>query len=1044
MFRRYSRTIAAVVLGFFTWTSGGVFSVAHAAVDGVKKVKAQEHQQKAEGPEERFSRLTEELTGVLADPKATVAAKRERLKAAQGEVTALDGEIRKQFAATEKKLKDVKLPAEILERHYKFVKHYDDNLAELQANLAAVAKAKDGQEAAAALDMAHAHLGKVKAPSRHQPLVPNNLPHRQPRVQKREPRMKKEEFERDLKKDKHAWRSQKRTMVASTGSLAGLLASDDLAETIEVQFSPEIKAKALELGNNPVKIYEWVRNNFKYEPYYGSLKGAQQTLLETSGNDFDQASLLIALLRAANIPAKYASGTIELPIERVMTWLGVKDPTVAANIIASGGIPAKAGLSGGKITSLRLEHVWVEAFVNMYPSFGAKSGPGNAWTPIDPSFKEQELNTSVDTSKVVKFNEADYLRTQSKLPPSLTYLFALEDYHTANFQGGMHEMFYLKRIKQHEFGVLLGTLPYKTVVIGSKFASIAASARHSISIALRDPATGEATSVAKDVCELTGKQITVSYAPATDQDSAVMANYGGLLKTPAYLVKVKARVKVGDAVVLEGPSVSLGEPLKLSLGFTSPGGFGDSIETEMAAGVYYNIALSALNVADKQALGGLDSSENLVGTFFDSINSGDDQVGKVLHNIGLQYFTHTNNASRLLEGVMHIYNTRAVNAGFVSVSAKYREFFGITVSPPIISGLNIDIPRYVQSPFSITGDNEQEKAFTKIQGLNTSYFEHAIWESFSGIDSVSTVKLLQLANEAGQPIYTINNANVNATLPLLNQAQHVKDDIRNVVAAGKEVTVPKSYITLNEWTGTGYMVRNPGTGEGAYMISTGLYGGGSTKSPASSTLGLLARQYAALAEGKPARELKLNSGLWDLWGGAALDEATMIPIFHMLLAKGYHPVFRETFSKEALLEHINRDDVFIIYYSGHSGSDGSGDWLVPGWNDDAQQSPQKVMPSDIHTPNARLVFLNSCKSMKAGSFSGSFGTNNKLLMGWDNSIYYWESAFFGLNWWMNMFQGLTAYDAADRVGINGSYTTKPVTSPTDVRIKFVRGEDEEL
>jgi hypothetical protein len=31
MFHKYSRGIAAVVMCFFTWTSGGLFSVAHAA-----------------------------------------------------------------------------------------------------------------------------------------------------------------------------------------------------------------------------------------------------------------------------------------------------------------------------------------------------------------------------------------------------------------------------------------------------------------------------------------------------------------------------------------------------------------------------------------------------------------------------------------------------------------------------------------------------------------------------------------------------------------------------------------------------------------------------------------------------------------------------------------------------------------------------------------------------------------------------------------------------------------------------------------------------
>ena len=40
MFRKHSRIIAAVALGFFTWTSGGVFTVAHATVDAVKKGNA--------------------------------------------------------------------------------------------------------------------------------------------------------------------------------------------------------------------------------------------------------------------------------------------------------------------------------------------------------------------------------------------------------------------------------------------------------------------------------------------------------------------------------------------------------------------------------------------------------------------------------------------------------------------------------------------------------------------------------------------------------------------------------------------------------------------------------------------------------------------------------------------------------------------------------------------------------------------------------------------------------------------------------------------
>jgi hypothetical protein len=98
--------------------------------------------------------------------------------------------------------------------------------------------------------------------------------------------------------------------------------TDDLAETIEVQFTPAIQAKAAELNHNPTKIYNWVRNDIEYVPTYGSIQGADYCLQTKQCNDMDTASLLIALLRASGIHARYVYGTIELPIEKVKNWLG--------------------------------------------------------------------------------------------------------------------------------------------------------------------------------------------------------------------------------------------------------------------------------------------------------------------------------------------------------------------------------------------------------------------------------------------------------------------------------------------------------------------------------------------------------------------------------------------------------------------------------------------------------------------------------------------------------------------------------------------------
>ena len=94
---------------------------------------------------------------------------------------------------------------------------------------------------------------------------------------------------------------------------------------------PEISNLADSLGDDPARIYEFVLNTIDYEHYYGSKRGARLTLLEGTGNDLDQASLLVSLLRAAGYSAGYASQWdilyYEIPTvptyPTAVTWLGL-------------------------------------------------------------------------------------------------------------------------------------------------------------------------------------------------------------------------------------------------------------------------------------------------------------------------------------------------------------------------------------------------------------------------------------------------------------------------------------------------------------------------------------------------------------------------------------------------------------------------------------------------------------------------------------------------------------------------------------------------
>ncbi|WP_028316950.1 transglutaminase domain-containing protein [Desulfatibacillum aliphaticivorans] len=110
------------------------------------------------------------------------------------------------------------------------------------------------------------------------------------------------------------------------------VAGADTASTDLAPIDEEISALAETLEWNPVNIYEWVKNNIETEWYWGAMKGALGTLHQESGNDADQAALLVALLRASGYPARYVHGVIEFHPDGVkaLDLTGLEDEQEAA------------------------------------------------------------------------------------------------------------------------------------------------------------------------------------------------------------------------------------------------------------------------------------------------------------------------------------------------------------------------------------------------------------------------------------------------------------------------------------------------------------------------------------------------------------------------------------------------------------------------------------------------------------------------------------------------------------------------------------------
>ena len=185
----------------------------------------------------------------------------------------------------------------------------------------------------------------------------------------------------------------------------------DRAPTLDAPQTAAIQKQAADLSNNPHKLYQWVHDQIYFFPSYGSVQGAQDTLDKKSGNAFDTASLLIAMLRSAGIAARYVYGTVELPVDAVKNWVGgVETPEAAQQILGQGGIPNIALTAGGQIKAFRLEHVWVEAYLDYDPSRGAKPGNGpKVWVPMDPSFKQYTFTAGMDLQTAVPFDAQSFL-----------------------------------------------------------------------------------------------------------------------------------------------------------------------------------------------------------------------------------------------------------------------------------------------------------------------------------------------------------------------------------------------------------------------------------------------------------------------------------------------------------------------------------------------------------------------------------------------------------------------------------------------------------
>lgn len=631
--------------------------------------------------------------------------------------------------------------------------------------------------------------------------------------------------EEEAKPDEVTQTEQAESDTANVGKKARNTAASPeqalLAAEGDTALNDRITAKAEELGT-PLAVYNYLKNNIGYEYYHGSRKGAAGTLDAMGGNDLDQASLLIAMLRHLGYPAEYVRGDILLTEEQALSLTGADTFRHAADVLAAAGTPVTRLTRGEEIVYIRMEHVWVRAYIPYTDYRGAGNAGGESlWIDLDTSIKAYESVENIyDTLDEQGFSEA--VETVTKGGDTAQIEDLLNQWEEKLKSEDLSETYARKRvIKNEEVSYLPLSLQYTVEKESKTFAQVEASDKDRVSFEVNgDVLTGFSAS------DLQGKNILLSFQPASSADQAIYDRYNSIFDIPAYAVYMKPVLLVDNEVVAEGEEYlesTLGTRGSFTINLTS-GGKNTSITNDITTGSMYAVTLDGQSITAEELQSVYDEAAALKDSVTEENVYSEEYLGKMLALAGKLYFAQVDIADTIAADMYDVSVTRSLSEGITGYEVKTSSLYG-RITSLSAGSLYIDVDTDSHVVVSLEGDTNISKEYMMNTGIISSMYESIVWEELTGVESVSTIAILQEAAKEGINLLVIGKPNLTESLEKLDVDTATRQGVISAVNSGKLVTIPEQSVTIGNWTGIGYIVMNVETGAGAYMISGGLNGG---------------------------------------------------------------------------------------------------------------------------------------------------------------------------------------------------------------------------
>jgi hypothetical protein len=402
-----------------------------------------------------------------------------------------------------------------------------------------------------------------------------------------------------------------------------------------------------------------------------------------------------------------------------------------------------------------------------------------------------------------------------------------------------------RTIKQQTLPYLAGTLTYSSVR-ASTWAQLPGNLQTRVTLGLGWDPYDQSYQQSKTLplYQLNQRSITISFRPATkvDEDafrSLIPASLTDLNQLPRALpasLYVVPEIKRDDEVLLTAGSMALGEEIGAGYSFQTPTQSYLDRTDSIIAGSYLALGIVGSNPSQKT---------------FDQLKANLTQTKQILET-GTAAQKAALTKEKLL-GDMFITNVQGYYAQYIAQSkllslkssalhqpVPMAGTFGYEPYQRTIFGLNRGIEthgmymnvRTVQVIKDKNGDGNKAKQLMLQVGMLSSALENSVPEQMftdpnTGIrlvEGFSTVKALAMAIQQGQRIYTITQQNQTIALPALHLDGLAMSEIKDALAAGKEVITHTDQLTVLGFKGSGYALLDPMTGDGIYKISGGKNG----------------------------------------------------------------------------------------------------------------------------------------------------------------------------------------------------------------------------